>query len=169
MPGYTVARSLMLVACAALSVISTARSFDYDSYRPITLSGLEDLHPIFLPLEKRDESLISLSAVPFKYRMSVYTSMQVRNISPKRRRKLEMWAGVTKTSPEFLASYNREILIQTEKRSLWVPVQDPVLGHLSHDLPRGGVVDLYVILAGAIDKSWFLLVTEYEQPDFRDR
>lgn len=160
--AYRVALGLVFALLAPASFPAPAQ-FDPAAYRQITLKDLAAEHPEFLSLESQTSEKVALSAVPFKYRIRVHTTRTIRAIPPVRKKLIDGWAQMASAPSAFIKLYQRELLVTAENQEIWVPIQEPLLAPLAEELPKGGELDLYVLLIGGISEGWFLMVTEFQR------
>ena len=54
--------------------------------------------------------------------------------------------SLTSKPSAFIQLYRRELLVKIENQEFWIPIQELLLEPLAEELPKGGELDLYVLL-----------------------
>ncbi len=98
----------------------------------------------------------------FKYRIRVPFTNESREIGPEKIKFIEMWVNALVRIPELIKLYKHEILIKSEDKDYWIPMQEQVLPYMNKELKIGKQFDLYIILAGTIKDEWVFLATEFK-------
>ncbi|MDH5763365.1 MAG: hypothetical protein OEZ51_10310 [Nitrospinota bacterium] len=76
---------------------------------------------------------------------------------------VDMWGKSLRMDREMLArTFQKEIEVEENGRTYWLPIQDALLPPLEKEVGRNGAVELWVVFIGAIEKDMVFLVNEFQ-------
>ena len=155
-----------LSAVLFLTTHSTiAQNFDYDRYKPRTLSELIELNNP--KLEEPMKKLLITSGEWFHSQVRLQYVGTSRPFSAERKELLENWKRSFKINDETAAMFEREFLFRECGKDFWLPVQKQVAAYFPKELKEGEMITLYLFFGGGVktkEKSDFLfLVSEFEK------
>ena len=154
---------LLFVVLFSASDAINAQDFDYDRYKPRTLSELIDLNNPKLEDSAKKQFVISgdwfHSQVRLKY---IGTS---RLLSAERKELLNNWKKSFAIKPETADLFEKEFLFKECEREYWLPVQKPVASYFPKELKEGEMVTLYLFFASGVKTKeradYLFLVNEF--------
>jgi hypothetical protein len=155
----------LLAAALALGPAGAARAdFDHESYRPATFSGVLGEFGDELDKALADEHNIVIEARISKYRVLVTYRGDTRRIDAGTREFIDTWGRSLPQVPrEYLALFRRELFVEAEGRTYWVPAQAQLMPFIDTELAAGDPLYLYVIFIGVGNKRPIFLVNEFSK------
>ena len=87
-----------------------------------------------------------------------------RDLKPKRGMFIsDMWGKALGKDREMLArTYQKEIQVEENGRTYWLPIQNILLEPLEKEVGKNGTVELWVAFIGSIEEDLVFLVNEFQ-------
>ena len=105
----------------------------------------------------------------YSIRARVTYSGLSRKLSDKKRAFLSRWLKDNEYPSELINKFEDEYLFYEDGVDYWLVMQDVVTPHFVEEIKRGGTVDLYIALLGAVKEdgrsNFVILVNEFKLPD----
>jgi tetratricopeptide (TPR) repeat protein len=164
-PGALKARAQELLTEASRAPLHPTGCFEFELYRPTTLSGVWTRY-----LEEHSRELKGVPAdmnfhPPERYQARVRFTGKVRALSQDQ---VKVVAGfctpwpMTRSLPSKPdSSALQEIEVQEDEKSQWLPIQEGLVKPLQAERGGGGPIDLYVIFLGDIRGAPVFLTGEF--------
>lgn len=165
-PGASILpRTLVSAAFFALLTafgLPAYAQIDRSAYRDATID--EVFATIRLPVGAADSSAANtvLLTPEFKYRLKVNATGNIRELSPETAAGLSTWGRTESRLPAFLKEYTHEVEVTANDKQIWLVWQRSLVAPFRAERSNGGAMEIYAILAGAIEGRMLLLVTAFE-------
>lgn len=144
-----------------------AQNFDYDRYKPRTLSELIELNNP--KLEDSAKKLFITSGDWFHSQVKMQYVGTSRPLSAEHKDLLENWKKSFKISEKVAAMFENEFLFREGEKDFWLPVQKQVASYFPKELKKDEIVTLYLFFGGGVktrEKSEYLfLVNDFEKSE----
>ena len=140
-------RLILAMALLVLSAaISTPLAQDDLSFYPVrTLSeALKD------SVNREDKADFYMDGRQLKSRSKVTFTGELRKLTDKRRQFVELWLESRGLSPNVINVLEKEAKFQEGNVVYWMPIRKRTLDLIPEDMKKGGQLDVYTILAGAV-------------------
>lgn len=161
-------RPLLILICYCLiSSTAQATGFDYTTYKLQTLQQIKQTHAEAFAKQKK-KSGYAITGDPFKYRMTVKFSREIRPITAANKQVLNAWAESLRVKQAFLDLYQREFKVLFGTETYWIPLQEPLIEAMGNELHPGDQFEVYVLLIGSISKRLVFLTTEFKSERIRE-
>jgi hypothetical protein len=153
---------IALLICAAYTV---AQDDILQKYVPDTLAQVAKR---FTASAKQSAEQI-FAEDDYSIRARVAYSGSSRRLSDKKRAFLTRWLKDNEYPSEFINKFEDEYLFREDGVDYWLVMQDVVTPHFIEEIKKGGTVDLYIALLGAVKEgggsNFVMLVNEFKLPD----
>lgn len=158
-------RTLVSAALFALLTVFAFPAYaqiDRSAYRNATID--EVFATLRLPVGASDSSEANtvLLTPEFKYRLKVNATGNIRQLSPETAAALSTWGTTESGLPAFLKEYTHEVEVTANDKPIWLVWQRSLVAPFRAERSNGGAMEIYAILAGAIEGRLLLLVTAFE-------
>ncbi|HQR44975.1 MAG TPA: hypothetical protein PLB02_01995 [Thermoanaerobaculia bacterium] len=151
-------RCRLLVALVFFVFTTTSRAeVNPNQYPPASLQGTHKDE-----CKEFRENNYTIDGRFIKLTAPVLYAGTIRPISGPAQEFVKGWAKVYGQSAEIAALYTTEIQVREDKRDYWVPFQKGLLESLRSELPKGGLVKLYLVYGGCTRSDPVFLATEFE-------
>ncbi len=154
---------LLIFALFFTAHIVPAQDFDYDRYKPRTLSELIELNNPKLEDSTKKTFIISADWFHSHVRLKYIGTSRV--ISAERKELINNWKKAFNINAETTDMFEKEYLFKECDKDYWLPVQKQVASFFPKELKAGEMVTLYLFFGGGIKtkvKSEYLfLVNEF--------
>ena len=156
-------RALILIGLLCIPFTGTA-SAGWNDYDPATLSQIISKHAGPLSKRKVPKGVVAINLHPKgdPLRSTVLYLGKVRNIKRDRRSFIKMWGETAKKDTAKLAkTYKKEIKVQENGKTYWLPIQEILVAHFKRDVKMKGEVMLFMVYIGTSGKTPIFLVEEF--------
>lgn len=151
----------LLTVSALYSLAFSVYSFDYNSYKKSTLSGmLNDLADADCRPTKQNESIYSANI--HKYRFEIKFTKKLRKINPDVQLYLERYAKAIPSRKDFIDLYKHAFLVKDSNKEYWLLVQEKLLPYMGNELKVGQEFEIYVVVLGSTKNQCVFLATEFQ-------
>jgi len=139
-------RLTFILPLLALGAFTTALAQNDLSFYPVRTLA-EALKDSVNPEDKAD---FYVDGRQLKSRSKVTFTGELRKLTDKRRQFVELWLETRGVSKNVITALENEAKFQEGTTVYWMPIRKRTLELIPEDLKKGGQVDVYTILAGAV-------------------
>ena len=147
-------RITMTLLLLGLSMSAAAQEFDYDAYKPATLSQVTTS----LPAHTAD--WFADGHPRFRTR-AIFTG-RVRQASKELKDFIVCWVEAKGHPVAYAGIFQQEIEISQDGVEYWTPIEDVLLEPLQAEVPPGAPVDLYLLLMGGQRDQAIFAISEFD-------
>ena len=165
-PGASILRRTLI--SAAFFALLTAfglpayAQIDRSAYRDATIDEVLATLRLSVGAADGSEANTVLLSPEFKYRLKVNATGNIRPLSPETAAILSTWGKAESGLPAFLKEYTHEVEVTANDKPIWLVWQRSLVAPFRAERSNGGAMEIYAILAGAIQGRLLLLVTAFE-------
>lgn len=115
---------------------------------------------------------LNFTANGFPSRSQVRFTGRIRSLPEDRRRFLAGYARF-RQRPQLTEHFQHEVEVAVQQSTIWLPIQETMLGDFRTEVPRGDTLTVFLVWAGVQSRrssqdSWVFLINEFSSAKSRD-
>jgi len=152
-------RVMLLLLFLAGAEPATGAAFDYDAYKPATLSEIANT------VTRTPEAATTILDGHPRYRTQAIFTGKIKSTRSSLRNYIRLWVAAMGHPPAYGEVFKQQVQIRQDEITYWMPIQDVLLEPFRKEVVAGSQVELYLLLMGTHKRAPVFAISEFDPVD----